>query len=106
MTKTQEILQAALEAQGYEGRLEELRASVRLIQVRSPAAEGTSGAGPDFAAAGLAVLREEVHDGLRSVVLRGTPAAWQAFDGWDVETCALSVENIFVALVGKGAIVA
>ena len=90
----------------FEGGLEELRASVRLAQVRSPAAEGTAATGPDFAAVGLAVLREEVHEGFRSLVLRGTPAAWQAFDGHDVEISALSVEDIFVALVGKGAIVA
>jgi ABC-2 type transport system ATP-binding protein len=128
----------------FEGSLEELQASVRMVQVAVPrSAEpppliqppslpgGISAPGPDSPSTpnvtasvpeatpaltplpepwspppGLQVLRDEVHNGLRSVVLRGTPQAWEAVGAESLLVRQLSVEDIFVALVGKGAIVA
>jgi hypothetical protein len=51
-------------------------------------------------------LREEVQEGLRSLVLRASPSAWQTLDQRGLTVRQLSVEDIFVALVGRGAIVA
>jgi ABC-2 type transport system ATP-binding protein len=131
----------------FEGSLEALRATIRLVQVRPPrSAEppplpelaGDSPAplvplvggspqllsevsqrvgpalGPASSAAlapwtapeGFEVLREEMNDGVRSLVLRAPPPAWEVLTGEGVTVQALSVEDIFVALVGKEAIVA
>jgi ABC-2 type transport system ATP-binding protein len=54
---------------------------------------------------GFRVLQDEIHDGFRSRVMRATPAEWESVSANGLEIRRLSVEDIFVALVGKGAIV-
>jgi ABC-type multidrug transport system ATPase subunit len=55
---------------------------------------------------GFEILRDEVEAAQRLVILRAPAAAWADLDGAGLEVRELSVEDIFVALVGKGAVVA
>jgi ABC-2 type transport system ATP-binding protein len=54
---------------------------------------------------GFEVLQDEVRDGFHARVLRAAAADWESFPSDGVEVQELSIEDIFVALVGKGAIV-
>ncbi len=123
----------------YEGSLEELRASVRLVQIRvettppqppplpsrqsvseseSPAAEPDLLVPPALPShpvtptesplipAGFQILRDETQGGIRSLVLRAHPSTWENYHCANGEIHFLPLEDIFVALVGKGAIVA
>jgi ABC-type Na+ transport system ATPase subunit NatA len=54
---------------------------------------------------GFEVLQDEIHDGFRERVVRAETAAWESAPVNGVQVKQLSVEDIFVALVGKGAIV-
>jgi ABC-2 type transport system ATP-binding protein len=68
----------------------------------SATASGSNGAWTDPR---FEVLRDETHAGVRSLVLKAAPEAWLDLPP-GAEVRELSVEDIFVALVGKGAIVA
>jgi hypothetical protein len=50
---------------------------------------------------GFTALRDETQEGTRSLVLRAAPASWQAFDIPGAEICELSLEDIFISLVGN-----
>jgi ABC-2 type transport system ATP-binding protein len=50
---------------------------------------------------GFTMLRDETQEGVRSMVLRAAPASWQAFDIPGAEVCGLSLEDIFISLVGN-----
>lgn len=55
--------------------------------------------------AGFQILRDETQAGIRSVVLRAPPSVWETYDCAGAKIHPLPLEDIFVALVGKGAIV-
>ncbi len=47
------------------------------------------------------ILRDETRDGARALILRAPPAAWESFQPPDAEVQRLSLEDIFIALVGS-----
>jgi hypothetical protein len=49
---------------------------------------------------GFDVLRDETRDGVRSLVLHAPAAAWGTVELPDAEVRPLSLEDIFIALVG------
>jgi hypothetical protein len=49
---------------------------------------------------GFSVLQDEMQEGVRSMVLRAAPELWQGFDFPGAEISELSLEDIFIALVG------
>ena len=51
---------------------------------------------------GFEVLRDETREGLRSLVLRAEPSAWENFNYPEAEVSALSLEDIFIGLVRTG----
>jgi len=107
----------------YEGDLQTLQASVRRVQLLvSPASapgamesalkQGSSVPPPlppevssvDFAAPiGFAVLRDQTRDGVRTLILNAPPAAWEAFQHPNAQVSTLTLEDIFIALVGSAA---
>jgi hypothetical protein len=141
----------------YQGDLESLRASVRLVRVRAPARElpvppplpsvgetrlplseappppldaqgfpdaalapaappilwppvlpsGTAGPAsiplPFVMPDGVKVLRDDTSDGVRSLVLRAAPSAWDTFELDGTEVSSLTLEDIFIAMVGTPA---
>ena len=48
---------------------------------------------------GFEVLREEVHSGMRELLLRASPSAWAGLNQAGIEICNLSLEDIFIGLV-------
>jgi ABC-2 type transport system ATP-binding protein len=50
---------------------------------------------------GFTTLRDENQEGARSLVLRAAPASWQSFAIPGAEICELSLEDIFISLVGN-----
>jgi ABC-2 type transport system ATP-binding protein len=122
----------------YEGDLDTLRKSVKMVRLPAPEAPATdlSGAAapPDncfdpgvspllmegqlpsvpapglpagtpgqlrfFVPQGFSVLRDEMQAGARSMVLRASPDLWQTFEIPGAEVVELSLEDIFVSLVG------
>ncbi len=122
----------------YEGTLQDLRASVRLVQLpvetgplqpppipasRSEPESDSSAEAPQVLVPpvlppvpatrtepplvpdGFQILRDETHGAMRSLVLRAHPSVWVNYHRDYGEIHLLPVEDIFVALVGKGAIV-
>lgn len=105
----------------YEGNLETLRSTVRLVRVGgTPRATTSAPSNPDFnpslppviprspAAAfvlppGFEMLRDEARDGCRTLILHASHPAWEAFQPVDAEVSGLSLEDIFIALVGSRA---
>jgi len=80
----------------YEGDLDTLRATVRLVRVASAQAA-------DFVLpVGFEILRDETRDGRRSLFLRAQPSAWDSFSHPEAEVSVLSLEDIFIALVRTG----
>ena len=55
--------------------------------------------------AGFEVLRDEVREGVRSRVLSAPPAAWEDFDAPGASVSPLSLEDIFIALVGTTCVI-
>ena len=112
----------------YEGRLDTLRACVRLVclptatSTRLPAPPIDALADPslplqapgDFPSPfavfklppGFDVLRDEIRDGIRMLVIHAPAAAWEGFSPDGAEVTRLPLEDIFIALVGKGSPVA
>jgi ABC-2 type transport system ATP-binding protein len=87
----------------YEGDLTTLRASIRQVTLptsASPAERSVDGAGAWTAPAGFAVLREETHDGARSMVLSASPSTWDTFACAGAQVATLTLEDIFIALAG------
>jgi ABC-2 type transport system ATP-binding protein len=101
----------------YEGDLETLRASVRQIRlsdtppviaaapadpalppVIAPSASAAFVVPPEFE-----LLRDETRDGFRTLILQAPPEAWEALELEGAEVNRLSVEDIFIALVGSSA---
>ena len=105
----------------YEGDLETLRASVRRVCLScAPSATTVAPADPPTdpslppaiplspAAAfvlppGFEVLRDETRDGFRTLILNAPAAAWETFQHSEAELSRLSLEDIFIALVGSSA---
>jgi hypothetical protein len=105
----------------YEGDLETLRASVRRFRLScTPPATTVAPADPPAdpsqpplippspAAAfvlppGFEMLRDETRDGCRTLILHAPPAAWETFQPVEAELSRLSLEDIFIALVGSSA---
>jgi ABC-2 type transport system ATP-binding protein len=104
----------------YEGDLETLRASVRRVRLSCtpPAPLAPTDPPPDPAlppvippspAAAFTLpsefemLRDETGDGLRTLVLKAPPAAWETFQPAEAEVSQLSLEDIFIALVANSA---
>lgn len=105
----------------YEGDLETLRSSVRCVRLScappmtaslptDPAADPSvppvippSPAAAFVVPAGFEVLRDETRDGSRTLVLNAAPAAWETFPATEAEVSRLSLEDIFIALVGTSA---
>lgn len=105
----------------YEGNLETLRATVRRVRIFRPSPDSailasdplcdpalppviSSSPAPAFVLpSGFEVLREEVGDGHRTLLLHAPPAAWEAFRSSEAEVTELSLEDIFIALVGNSA---
>jgi ABC-2 type transport system ATP-binding protein len=101
----------------YEGDLETLRASVRQVRlsdtppviaaapadpalppVIAPSASAAFVVPPEFE-----LLRDETRDGFRTLILQAPPEAWEALELEGAEVNRLSVEDIFIALVGSSA---
>jgi ABC-2 type transport system ATP-binding protein len=111
----------------YEGDLESLRASVRLVRFRNandlraaaafsappvvsapPAAlppplppSASLPVQPFQVPEGFQILRDSTQDGGHALVLRASPAMWDTFRSDGAEVCPLSLEDIFIALVGN-----
>jgi hypothetical protein len=71
---------------------------------RSPSPNTCHAPLPFAAPEGFQVLRDEAADGVRTLVLRATPAAWERFQADGAEVSPLSLEDIFIALVGTPAV--
>jgi len=103
----------------YEGNLETLRASVRCVCLPctpptpalapfDPSAETSlppvippSPAAAFVPPSGFEMLREETGGGFRTIILHAPPAAWETFQPAGAEVSRLSLEDIFIALVGS-----
>jgi len=51
---------------------------------------------------GFEVLRDETAGGVRTLFLNAPPPAWENFQPGEAEVSQLSLEDIFIALVGSG----
>jgi ABC-2 type transport system ATP-binding protein len=109
----------------YEGRLDTLRASVRRLRfpttasapppappIDAPAAappppaltDSLSTAAAVTLPPGFEVLRDETRDGVRTLVVHAPAASWRGFvPPAGAELTRLPLEDIFIALVGRGA---
>jgi ABC-2 type transport system ATP-binding protein len=98
----------------YEGDLETLRLSIRrLTMVVAEFADASLAAGSTGSEANVVppplpfpanepyeVLRDEIRDGIRRLIIQAPPAFWQTAQQSGVEVTSLSLEDIFIALVG------
>ncbi|MEA3211538.1 MAG: type transport system ATP-binding protein [Chthoniobacter sp.] len=80
----------------YEGALADLREQVRRVRWSAPETEWIT-------PPGFEVWREESLDGVRTLILKAEPAAWDAA-GWPgAEVSRMTLEDTFIACVGAAA---
>jgi ABC-2 type transport system ATP-binding protein len=87
----------------YEGDLETLRESIRLVTLpvsSPPLPPGEPTTADCLVPEGFSPLRDETRAGVRSVVLSASPHAWQSFEPNGAQIHFLTLEDIFIALVG------
>ena len=105
----------------YEGDLETLRGSVRRVRLPCmPPAPTIAASDPSTDSSrppaippppadafvlpsGFERLRDETGDGFRTLILSAPPAAWETLPFAQAEVSRLSLEDIFIALVGNSA---
>lgn len=90
----------------YEGDLQSLRDSIRLLTIPlSPDPALATGAAASWCAPeGFRILRDEARQDMRAITLSASPAQWQAFDYSGARISALTLEDIFIALVGTSVV--